>query len=196
MPARASAPGLPGPPRQPRPPALAHDCRLPDGHALSLSVSPGTLEGRAWWSPSGRVGSVPFLNHLGTGEAWLALVVENLPANAGDVRDVGSIAGSERPPGGGNGNPLQRSCLENPKDRGTWWATVHGVAKSWTRPRHGHSILLKGCGLGGHGKVLLHMDGVLLVHFHRAGLFAVPSHLPCALYPHSRKTLSNSQGVL
>ena len=89
----------------------------------------------AWWIPSGRVGSVPFLNHLGTGEAWLALVVKNLPANAGDVRDVGSIAGSERPPGGGNGNPLQRSCLENPKDRGTWWATVHGVAKSWTRLR-------------------------------------------------------------
>ena len=65
----------------------------------------------------------------------VALVVKNLPANAGDVRDVGSIAGSERPPGGGNGNPLQRSCLENPKDRGTWWATVHGVAKSWTRLR-------------------------------------------------------------
>ena len=115
-----------------------------------------------------------------------------------NARDQGSIPGSGRSPGEGegNGNPLQYSCLEDSVDRGTWWATVHGVAKSWTRPRHGHSILLKGCGLGGHGKVLLHMDGVLLVHFHRAGLFAVPSHLPCALYPHSRKTLSNSQGVL
>ena len=87
----------------------------------------------AWWIPSGRVGSVPFLNHLGTGEAWLALVVKNLPANAGDVRDVGSIAGSERPPGGGNGNPLQRSCLENPKDRGAWRATVHRVTKRQTQ---------------------------------------------------------------
>ena len=55
----------------------------------------------AWWIPSGRVGSVPFLNHLGTGEAWLALVVKNLPANAGDVRDVSSIPGLRRSPGGG-----------------------------------------------------------------------------------------------
>ena len=50
--------------------------------------------------------------------------------NAGDL---GSIPGSGRFPGEGNGNPLQYSCLENPMDRGTWWATVHGVAKSWTQ---------------------------------------------------------------
>ena len=49
--------------------------------------------------------------------------------NAGDL---GSIPGSERPPGEGNGNPLQYSCLKNPMDRGAWWATVHGVAKSGT----------------------------------------------------------------
>ena len=48
------------------------------------------------------------------------------------LRDVGSISGSERSPGGGHGNPLQYSCLENPMDRGAWQATVHGVAKSWT----------------------------------------------------------------
>ena len=47
--------------------------------------------------------------------------------------DQGSISGSGRSPGGGNGNPLQYSCLENPMDRGAWWATVHGVAKSWTQ---------------------------------------------------------------
>ena len=47
--------------------------------------------------------------------------------------NVGSILGSERPPGGGNGNPLQYSCLENPMNRGAWWATVHRVAKSWPR---------------------------------------------------------------
>ena len=57
----------------------------------------------------------------------MALVVKNLPANAGDVRDEGSISGSERSPGAGYGNPLQYSCLENPMDRGAWWATVHGV---------------------------------------------------------------------
>ena len=54
-----------------------------------------------------------------------------LPANAGDTGD-GMIPGSGRYPGGGNGNPLQYSYLENPMDRGDWWATVHGVAKSWT----------------------------------------------------------------
>ena len=51
------------------------------------------------------------------------------PANAGDIRDEGSVPGSGRCPGGGQGNPLQYSWLENPTDRGTWWATVHGVAK-------------------------------------------------------------------
>ena len=52
-------------------------------------------------------------------------VVKNLPTNAGDTRDVGCILGS-RSHGGGNGNPLQYSCLENFLDRGAWWATVHG----------------------------------------------------------------------
>ena len=52
--------------------------------------------------------------------------------NAGDTGDAGSIPGSERSPGGGNGNRLQYSCLENPMNRGAWWATVYGVAKSWT----------------------------------------------------------------
>ena len=59
--------------------------------------------------------------------------MKNLPANAGDTRDMGSIPGSGRSPGEGNGNLLQYSCLENPMDRGAWWATVHGVAKSWTQ---------------------------------------------------------------
>ena len=59
-------------------------------------------------------------------------VVKNPPANAGD-EDVGSIPGSGRSSGGGRGNPLQYSCLENPMDRGAWRAAVHGVPKSWTR---------------------------------------------------------------
>ena len=63
----------------------------------------------------------------------MAQLVKNLPANAGDTRDVGSILGSERSPGEGNGNPLQYSCLDNPMEGGAWWATVHGIAKSRTR---------------------------------------------------------------
>ena len=58
------------------------------------------------------------------------VVVKNPPATAGDRRDVGSIPGLERSSGGGNGNPPQYSCLENPTDRGAWRATVHGVAQS------------------------------------------------------------------
>ena len=57
-------------------------------------------------------------------------VVKNSPANAGDTGDSGSIPGSRRSPGGSHGNPLQYSCLENPMDRGAWWATIHGLAKS------------------------------------------------------------------
>ena len=53
-------------------------------------------------------------------------------ANAEDPRDVGSISGLGRSPGGGEGNPLQYSCLENSTDRGAWQATVHEVPKSWT----------------------------------------------------------------
>ena len=56
-------------------------------------------------------------------------MVKNLPANAGDARDTGSIPGSERSPGGGNGNLLQYSCLKNPMNRGDWWDPVHGDAK-------------------------------------------------------------------
>ena len=62
----------------------------------------------------------------------MLLVVKNLSDNAGDVRDMGSIPGSGRSSGGGRGNPLQYSCLENPMDRGAWCATVHGVKKSQT----------------------------------------------------------------
>ena len=55
------------------------------------------------------------------------------PDNAGDIRDGGSIPELGRSPGGGHGDPLQYSCLENPMDRGAWRATVHSVAKSWTQ---------------------------------------------------------------
>ena len=61
------------------------------------------------------------------------LVVKNLPASAGDVRDLGSIPWLGRCPGEENGNPHQYSCQENPMDRGAWWVMVHRVSKSWTR---------------------------------------------------------------
>ena len=71
-----------------------------------------------------------------------------------NVGDLGSIPGSGRFPGEGNGNPLQYSCLENPMDRGTWWATVHGVSKSWTRLSDFTSLLLG-------RKVMTNLDSIL-----------------------------------
>ena len=62
----------------------------------------------------------------------VSLEVKNPPVSAGDIRDVGSIPGSGRSPGGGHGNPLQYSCLETPMDTGAWWAAVHWVTKNQT----------------------------------------------------------------
>ena len=88
---------------------------------------------------SGRPTHVCLLLSEGFGEgkvrAWackVALVVKNPPANAGDIRDVGSIPGLGRYLAEGHGNPLHYSCLENPVDRGVWWARVHKVTKSQT----------------------------------------------------------------
>ena len=66
------------------------------------------------------------------GAPQVALVVKNLPASTGDLREADSIPGWGRASGKGHGNPLQYSCLENPMDRGGWWATVHSVAESQT----------------------------------------------------------------
>ena len=60
-------------------------------------------------------------------------VVRNPPANAGDAEDTGSVPGSGRSPGEGNGNPLHYTCLKNPMDRGAWRATLHGVTKNRTQ---------------------------------------------------------------
>ena len=71
--------------------------------------------------------------YVWTGMGFLCgAVVKNLLANTGDTRDAGSIAGLGRSPGGGHGNALQCYLLENPMDRGAWWATVHGVSKNET----------------------------------------------------------------
>ena len=66
-------------------------------------------------------------------------MVKNLPASARDVRDAGLIPGLGISPGGGNGKPLQYSCLKNPMDRGAWWAPVHGVIESDTTEMTSHA---------------------------------------------------------
>ena len=83
--------------------------------------------GMVFW-PQGRT----FLEHHGINWAFPGgIEVKNPPASAGDTRGVGLIPGLVRPPGGGNGNPLQYSCLKNSTDRGAWWSTVHGWGWGW-----------------------------------------------------------------
>ena len=63
----------------------------------------------------------------------MAQTIKNLPTSERTIGDLGSIPGSGRSPGEGNGNPLQYSGLENPMTRGAWQATVHEIAKNWTQ---------------------------------------------------------------
>ena len=76
---------------------------------------------------------VPHMNLGGPRASCRVLVVKNLPANAGNTGDPRSIPGLGRSSGGGNSNPLQYSWLENPMDRGDWWATIHSVTKNQTQ---------------------------------------------------------------
>ena len=85
--------------------------------------------------------------------------VSEVKASACNVGDLGSIPGSRRPTGEGNGNPLQYSCLENPMDRGAWWATVHGVAKSRTQLSDFTSLPPLG--------IQLHGGGLFVCFIHR-----------------------------
>ena len=73
-----------------------------------------------------------FASHACYRASQVVLVVKNLPANAGDTGNAGSLPGLGRSPGVGNGNPLQYACLEKPMDRGAWRATVRGVTKNQT----------------------------------------------------------------
>ena len=88
-----------------------------------------------------------------------ALVVKNTPVNAGDVRDMGAVVVLGRSHGGGNGNSLQYYCLENPTDRGVWWATVHRIAQSQTElkrlsTQHAHALSNCGDRASGGGSIL------------------------------------------
>ena len=83
------------------------------------------------------------LNYVHYWASQMVLVVKNLPSDAKNIRDTGLIPGSGRFLGGGHGNPLQCSCLENLSDRGASRATVHRVAKSWTRvTAHTHTCII------------------------------------------------------
>ena len=97
-------------------------------------------ESQGWGSPVGchlwgrtELDTLKRLSSSSSRGSQVALVVKYPLANAGDVRDASSIPGSQRSPGGGQGNPLQYSCLENPVDRRAWRALVHRIAKSRTR---------------------------------------------------------------
>ena len=97
------------------------------------------LLGRSWQAPSGPAGASLTLAFLYMDSSFSPTSQSNgLPwwlrwYRACNAEDLGSIPGSGRSPGEGNGNPLQYPCLENPMDGGAWWATVRGVAQSWTR---------------------------------------------------------------
>ena len=94
-----------------------------------LSGSLNILSPVSLWVP----GTVLSWVYVSLGASQVVLVVENLPADAGDAKDVGLIPGSGRSLGGGHGNPLEYSCLESPMDRAAYQAAVHKVTKSWTQ---------------------------------------------------------------
>ena len=108
-----------------------------NGNPLQCSCLENPRDGGAWWAAVYGVAQsrtrLKRLSILIPEASQVVLVVKNLPASVGDEREVSSIPGSGRSPGGGHGNPVQYSCLENPIDRAAWRATVHGVAKSQTQ---------------------------------------------------------------
>ena len=110
-----------------------------NGNPLQYSCLGNSMDWKAWQTAVHGVAKsriqlsdwTDWLTERMVGFPWWLSSKESA-CNAGDTEDAGLIPGSERFPGGGNGNPLQYSCLGNPTDRGVWQAIVHGVAKSWT----------------------------------------------------------------
>ena len=116
----------------------------------STGVAPRALHlgpGSSLWCWSLSHIHIFLIFHCGSRASPIALLVKNPLVNSGDEKDTGSIFGSGRSPGEGHCNPLQNSCLEDPMDRGAWWATVHRVAKSWTRLKRLHTYTHTHCGL-------------------------------------------------
>ena len=102
----------------------------------------------------------------------VALVVKNLPANSGDIRDSASIPRLGRSPGGGHANPLQYSCLENSMDRGAWWNTVHGVTTGWTQLRDlAHMLEHAALRLRGFGSLYFLIPAEIFMAFDRHVIF-------------------------
>ena len=118
----------------PPPGVCPSSCPLHQWHQCKLSYLTKNLPNQklCGWGPATRVLTSLLSNSWGFPGGS---VVKNLPMNAGDTGDVGLFPGSGKSAGGGNGNPSQYSCLENPMDRGAWWATVYRTAKNWIRPR-------------------------------------------------------------
>ena len=114
-------------------------------------------------------------------------VIQNPPANTGDVRDTGLISGLRRSPGVGNGNPFQDSCLENPMDRGTLRVTVHGAAKSQTQLSE-HTHIAQWCIVKDHLVILLlTIFNILpeILHSWRYVLFPKPTFAEFIVLPSS-----------
>ena len=108
-----------------------------------------------------------FLRHRGFLQAsHETLLVKNPPTSAGNLRDTGSVSGSGRCPGGGHGDPLQYSCLENPMDRGVWQVMVHGVMESDTT-EYAHT-----CVYAFNQFDLLHQFGVILTYHFTSFIFS------------------------
>ena len=117
-----------------------------NGNPLQCSCRENPRDGVAWWAAVyGLAQSRTWLKWLSSSSSELPewAVIENMPANVGDTRDVGSIPGSGRSPGIRNDNPFQYRCLENSTGKGASRATVHGVAKESDTTKHAHMCL--GC---------------------------------------------------
>ena len=134
-----------------------------------------------------------------SGASQVALVVKNLPGSAGDKKYMGSFPGLQRHPGGGPGNPLQYSCLENPMDREAWQGIVYKVVKSWTWLKwlniHAlkHSALVKSVSQAGTQKIWFCEFGlvrkvVLLLDSAVCALYVVTCWVNIILLPHYNYT--------
>ena len=120
----------------------------------------------------------------------MALVVKSLAASAGDKRDMGSIPGSGRSSGEGNGNPLQYSCLENPRDRKAWWASVHGIANSWTRVKCSIHIQFTCCDLAAAMKWNSESKFCSLTLYPNVALYFILSFYSYSVSGYHKNTLS------